>query len=141
LEEAIFPAIREYYNKNSDFKELIDNINPEFFKKLFEFINNEAVKHTETSLNIESASQLFDTDLCVFIQNVTQAPVRLQISPEFVCQQYNKYNFINLRRLKRYVKRQNIRQFFAPLHYNHEHPVSKLLYGSGNLEYIAQKKA
>ena len=44
-----------------------------------------------------------------------------------------------VRRLRRYVKRENIRKFSAPLHYDVEHPISKLLYGSGNLEFIGKK--
>ena len=29
--------------------------------------------------------------------------------------------------------------FTAPLHYEHENPISKIFYGSGNLEFLAKK--
>jgi hypothetical protein len=82
---------------------------------------------------------LLDEDLCVFIQNFTQAPVRLAIDEKFIRTHYSKHGFAVPNKLKRYVKRENIRKFFAPLHFDSENAISKLLYGSGNLEFLAQK--
>jgi hypothetical protein len=91
---------------------------------------------------LSSLSELFDVDLCETIQNVIQAPVRLDISPVWVEERYSENELEDVRRLKRFVKQKNIRKFFAPLHYHahDEHPVAKLLYGTGNLEYIGRKK-
>ena len=140
LFEAIYPAIRAYYRENIDFKNLIDNISPENFDDVFTFIERES-KDNGLSLNLDRdrVKALFDTDLCVTIQNIIQAPVRLPISEEFVLDQYNTHGFGAPRRLKRFVQRENIRQYFAPLHFVQDHPISKILYGSGNLEFIAKK--
>lgn len=140
LFEAVYPAIREYYHNNSEFRALIDDITTDNFRKLLEFVNRELESRGDGGFDPYSLSSLFDEDFCVTLQNLIQAPVRLQISPEFIEQKYSEHGFASLRRLKRYVHRTNIRKFFAPLHFHSGHPVSRILYGSGNLEYIAQKK-
>jgi len=139
-EDALNPAFRNFYRTNSDFKKLIDNITPKDFSDIFDFISKKMFEHTGEKNNLRFLNDLFDTDLCVTIQNVIQAPVRLGIEEDFIKDQYNLYNFINTRKLNRYVKRQNIRKFLAPLHFEKDHPISKILYGTGQSEFLAQKK-
>lgn len=43
------------------------------------------------------------------------------------------------RRLTRYVKRKNIRKFTAQLHTVRDNPLVDMIYGTGNLEFIAEK--
>lgn len=141
LFEAIYPVIRTYYREHEDFRNLIDNISPENFRELAEFVSKEsAANGIPLDIDIDAVSKMLDIDLCVTLQNIIQAPVRLPISEAFVLNEYSRHGFAPPRRLQRFVQRQNIRKFFAPLHYEHEHPVSKMLYGSGNLEFIARKQ-
>jgi len=139
-EDALNPAIRQYYRTNAEFKKLIDNINPSNFEEFFELISKKIKEHTDEEIDLGFLKKYFDTDLCVTIQNVIQAPVRLAISEEFVNSEYKKYGFDSIRKLNRYVKRENIRKFLAPLHYEKEYFLSKILYGTGQSEFIAQKK-
>jgi SAM-dependent methyltransferase len=139
FEEAIFPALRMYYRNNEDFKKLIDNIDPDNFEKVAIFMTQEAKKFTGEEIDLSFVKDLFDLDFCVFVQNGIQAPVRLAIDEKYVIGLYGKHEFNNTRRLHRYVKRKNIRKYFAPLHYHVENPISKILYGSGNLEFIGEK--
>lgn len=139
FEDAIVPAVRDYYRTNLEFKNLIDNIKQEDFSKVIDFISKEIKKHTEEEYDLNFLKDLLDTDLCVTIQNIIQAPVRLKIDKSFIINQYTKNNFDNIKPLKRYVKRENIRKFFAPLHFEREYPISQILYGGGNLEFIARK--
>ena len=70
-----------------------------------------------------------------------QTPVRLRIPESFIIDMYMKNNYTKLKLLRRYVKRKNIRRFFAPLHFSRDKEISSLRYGSGNLEFIAQKNS
>ena len=140
LFEAVYPAIRAYYRDNPEFKNLIDNISPQNFDDIFTFIKTYSENNGITvQLDRDVLKKLFDIDLCVTIQNIVQAPVRLPISEEFILDQYSCNSFSAPRRLKRFVRRSNIRKYFAPLHFMQSYPISRILYGSGNLEFIAQK--
>jgi len=139
FEEAIVPAVRQYYLENNEFKEFVDNISPADFTSAQDLIDKIAEEQLGTSLNMKSRGELFDMDLCVFIQNLIQAPVRLTIKEEIVRQFYLGKQFTDPRRLRRYVERKNIRKYFAPLHYETDFPISKILYGSGNLEFLGRK--
>ena len=53
---------------------------------------------------------------------------------------YKKNGFTDIRRIKRFVKRNDIRKFFAPLHFERENKISQLLYGQGYMQFIGKKK-
>ena len=135
FEDAIFPALRKYYRENKRFRNLVDNLSPKDFEEVIARI----CKDENITENLDFISHLFDVDFCVTVQNVLQAPVRLKIPEDFIRKQYEKNGFIEPRKLKRYVKRHNIRKFFAPLHYDRDYSISQILYGSGNLEFIGGK--
>lgn len=141
FEEKINPAIREYYNENHEFKKFIDNISPDDFKNIFDLIQNVTYKQTGNNIGIKLISKLFDVDFCVTIQNIIQAPVRLTLKTDkkFIIDLYRKNAFYDPKRLKRFIKRSNIRKFFSPLHYTRDETISKILYGSGHLEFIGKK--
>jgi SAM-dependent methyltransferase len=139
LIEHILPGIRDYYQTNSEFKLLIDSVSPETFGDLFEFINIEMSKKNQLGVNMSFIKDMFDVDFCTTLQNLIQAPVRLELSPEFFNTQYTMHGFNTPMRLRRYVMRENIRKYLAPLHFQKDHPLSKILYGEGNLELIAIK--
>ena len=141
FEEKINPAIREYYHENSDFKEFVDKIAPNDFKNIFDLIEKVTYKQTGGKLGVKLISRLFDMDFCVTIQNIIQAPVRLTLKTDekFIVSLYEKNGFNHPKRLKRFVKRSNIRKFFSPLHYQRDETISKILYGSGSLEFLGKK--
>jgi ubiquinone/menaquinone biosynthesis C-methylase UbiE len=140
IEKAIIPAVREYYSNNTDFKVFIDNIDTSNFATINEFCGKLSYQMgVNLELDKDKLVELFDTDFCVMLQNIIQAPVRLEISEEFVRNLYQKNGFGEAARLRRFVKRKNIRKYFAPLHFEHENKIAKLFYGSGNLEFISYK--
>ncbi len=140
FEDCIFPALRDYYRANAFFRELVDGLKPEDFGAALTNIE-ETIKEEEGDDSIRhwNLRKWFDTDLCVTMQNVLQAPIRLRIDEALIRRMYAANGFNEPRRLKRYVRRSNIRRFFAPLHYQHGHWLASILYGSGNLEFIATK--
>lgn len=141
FEDALVPALRKYYKTNSDFRELIDTLTKNDFKKILKFITNSMKSNTGEKIDLGFVAKLLDTDLCVTIQNKIKTPRRLKIDEKLILKHYRQNNFIEVRRLKRYVKRENIRKFTAPLHYERENPISKIFYGSGGLEFIGKRKS
>jgi ubiquinone/menaquinone biosynthesis C-methylase UbiE len=141
FEKYLVPAIRQYYRDNKEVKNVIDNITPKDFQKLFYEMANGMKKYTGETFNYKQFSKLFDLDLCTTLQNVIQVPVRNMVQLDFKWgkKQYEKNGFKDVKRCSRFVYRKNIRKFFASMHYEHKNKYSKLLYGNGNIELIAKK--
>ncbi|MDA7433312.1 class I SAM-dependent methyltransferase [Synechococcus sp. AH-601-N10] len=157
-EEAIFPAIRSFYNSNKSFKKFIDDINQESIETIKnQFINEVNILQVDSPLadliSTGGFTKLFDTDLFVTLQNIIQAPVRLELSEEWWKQNFSNEGFNRITRLFRRVERENIRGIFQELHFlnaknkacsDYKLPteLSNFLdsvYGSGNLEYVFTK--
>lgn len=141
VEEELLPALRGYYDRNLEFKKLIDNLTPDMFSELFKVINDGMKKNTGETFEYEKLDKLFDIDFCTSVQNIIQAPTRLimELDEEFILSKFKEYNFIDVKQCKRFVKRENFRKFLAPLHYDTSNTYAKILYGAGNLEFIARK--
>lgn len=141
IQGAIFPAIRKHYRENPEFKAFIDNIQPKLIHQGIEKICQDAKQFADQDLNLNFLVSLFGEDFCVFLQNYIQAPTWLsnECTPEFVENLFKENGFKNVRRLHKYCKREDIRKFFAPLHYDINYPLSKILYGEGYVQYIGQK--
>jgi SAM-dependent methyltransferase len=139
LEDCIIPAVREYYRNNDRFRKYIDAISPDHFAHFVDIIENGILQHEGKKEDLEWLRGALDTDLAVTIQNIVQAPVRLRVDEGMIREMYSMAGFEEPRRLKRYVRRQNIRRYVAPLHYAHQDEFVSLVYGTGNLEFIARK--
>lgn len=140
LEQAIYPALREHYRRTPAFKSFIDGIKPADLQAMVDLVTTGLTEHEGEHVDLSAFKALLDTDLCVTIQNILQAPVRLSIPEPMILEMYGD-QFDQPRRLCRYVKRSNVRRFFAPLHYaTPDNATLQLWYGSGNLEFIARKK-
>jgi hypothetical protein len=136
-ESCLFPAAREYYREDESFRRFVDNIEPKNFHELI------AISEKKLGISLSFLKGLIDVDFVVLFQNVIQAPVRLQITEAEIRKWYADNGFKEPRRLSRYVERKNIRKFTAPLHENAQtanpHPMVQMLFGSGYLEFIAEK--
>ena len=141
MEGAIMPAVRQYYRKNPDFKAFIDNIRPQVIHAAIDKICADAKKHTGDNLDGNSLKSLFGEDFCVFLQNFIQPPAfwSNECTPDFVEGLYKKHGFSEITRLNEYVRRNDVRKLFAPLHYDRNYSLSKILYGEGYVKYIAKK--
>jgi SAM-dependent methyltransferase len=139
-EDCLLPALREYYRRNQEFRDLVNRISPADFGQAIDLIESGIERHEGESIDLAWLRNALDTDLCVTIQNAIQAPVRLAIDETMIRRMYVENGFSDPRRLKRYVRRKNLRRLAAPLHYEHQHPIARLLYGSGSLEFIATKE-
>jgi hypothetical protein len=142
MQGVIMPALRAHYRSDAAFKGLIDNIAPDTIHQTIDKIVRDAKQHADQTLDGEFLKSLFGWDYCVFLQNFIQAPTwwSNECTPQYVEKLYADNGFVNVRRLGSYTKRKDIRKYFAPLHYDREHPISKILYGDGYVQYIGQKE-
>lgn len=141
VQGRIMPAARKHYREDEWFKLLIDNISPQMIHGTIDKICADSEKYGGEKLEGAFLKSLFGEDFCVFLQNFIQAPQwwTNECTPEYVEGLYKKYGFEKIDRLNEFVKRTDIRKYFAPLHYDWDHPVSKALYGNGYVKYIALK--
>lgn len=142
MQGVVMPALRDHYRKDAGFKALIDNLAPETLHDAIDKITTDAKKFADQDLEGEWLKGLFGIDYCVFMQNYIQAPTWYsnECTPEFVEDLYKRNGFTNIKRLHSYNKRSDIRKYFAPLHYDRDYPLSKVLYGEGYVQYIAQRQ-
>lgn len=142
FEEEVFPAIRRYYNRNSEFKNLIDNLSPENISGLISEHERVTNQFSDEKIDYTGFSRMFDYDFCAFMQNVIQAPTRYctDLNEEWVRGMFEKHGFEEPKRCRRFVQRKNVRKHFSAIHYDLKSPVSKILYGNGNMEWVAKKK-
>ena len=142
IQGSIFPAIREYYRSNIDFKNFIDNIKPDDIYDCIDKIVKVSNEYDIEGVNSEFLKGLFGEDFCVFLQNFIQAPTWLsnECTPSIIESLYRAHGFYEIKRVHNFVKRKDIRKFFAPLHYDLNDPISKILYGQGYVQFIGRKK-
>ncbi len=141
IQGVIFPALRAYYRSNNEFKEVIDSLSPKVLHELIDKICDDHKKYTGEDIPPSFLKGLFGEDFCMFLHNYIQAPTWYsnECTPEFVEYLYLKNNFKDITRTSRFVKRTDIRKFFAPLHYDRSLPISKMLYGEGVPMYVGKK--
>jgi len=141
LMEAIFPALQDYYRNNSFFRTFVDTLNPDVIHGAINLITSEHELRTGEKLDPSFLKSLFGEDFCVFIQNYVQRPTDFsnECTPEIVEAMYREHGFRKIVRMNHFVKRTDVRKFFAPLHYHWDHPVSRALYGEGFVQFIGQK--
>lgn len=142
IQGAILPAVREYYKKNKKFKKFLDNVKVNDLENIFKFISYISKKNAGPYINSNFLSELFHQDFIVFLRNHIQAPNWLtnECDLEFINYLYKKNGFKKIKRIKKFVKRTDIRKYFAPLHFMRDHWFSEILYGQGYMQFIAQKK-
>ena len=141
LMDALDTSVRQYYRENEVFKDFVDNVTPELLNQGFEFILDKMRLHQneDTEIDLNKLKTLFDEDLCISIQNTIQCHTRRNLSKEYVEKLLLSNGFSESKRLKRYVKRNNIRKFVSPLHYYDSNSFAKLIYNDGYIDCISQK--
>ena len=139
LMDALDTAVRDFYRRNEGFAHLVDNISPEVLNQLFGFIALKLKEHQGLDVNIEELQTLFDEDLCISIQNTIQCQIRNSYKPDYINGMLVTNGFEMPRRIKRYVKRNNIRKYVSPLHFYDSNDFSKIIYADGYIDCIMKK--
>ena len=78
----------------------------------------------------------------MFLQNFIQPPSWLtnDCTPQVVEGLYKANGFTDVKRIKKYVKRSDIRKYFAPLHHDRDYWFSKIMYSEGYIQYIGKNR-
>lgn len=141
VQSIVLPAIRKHYQSDKNFKKFIDNLKFKEIDKIIKFIIRVSKENKGPKINYNFLKSMLSEDFCVFLHNHIQAPYWLtnECSKEFIVSMYKKNGFSNIRRIKKFVKRTDIRKFFAPLHFERESRISKILYGQGYMQFIGKK--
>ena len=71
-------------------------------------------------------SKLGSTDLHGMDLDHEYMPVMLSIEEKFMRKLFDENKIKNVKRLRRFVKRRNIQKYLTPLHYENDHPISKI---------------
>jgi len=142
IQGVILPAVREHYKKDKVFRKFIDTLNIKNMGKIVKLISNVSKKNKGPVINQEFLKQMLSEDTFVFLQNHIQAPFWLtnELSPEYTVKLFKKNGFTKIKRIKKFVSRTDIRKFFAPLHFERDSFISKILYGKGYVQFVGQKK-
>ena len=142
MQGVIMPAVRKHYRNDKNFKDFIDNINTDTLHELIDKIVDDSFNFGVKDLISKNIlKSLFGEDYCVFVQNFIQAPTwwSNECTPKFVEDLYRKNGFKNIKRLSSFTVRSDIRKYFAPLHYDLNHPISQMVYGEGYVQYVGEK--
>ena len=136
--------LRSKYAMDQGFRTLIDDLDAMQLTDLAQWIVSEMATQGDgfgQSIPTELIGQLFDQDLVLTIKDRITAPVYLEHSEEELVNWLTLQGFTGVERLSRYPNYRNIRRFLSPLYLHYDHPVEKLLYGSGLIQLKATKPA
>lgn len=149
LMDELTETARKYIRENADPKngklwtDYIKGLSLNDVHEVLEAMNKTRKEHGDSEMPLELFLNLFDTDYTTFLQNVLRAPTQHQkkLTLQWATQTLLENGFEEPKRCKRYVHRENVRNFWAPLHYNSDIWLSRLLFGeASNMEIISRKK-
>ena len=107
-------------------------------------IYTELEKHDEPIINkipLDTITSLIDNDLILTIKDRIQTPIYDETPIDDVVNWLENNGFVDIERLTRYPKFNNIRQFLSPLYHNYESDLSKILFNEGYLHMKALKNS
>lgn len=144
VDRYIVKALRSAYMEDDEFRNFIDNLNPDSINLELKKIYAEGIKHDPRLLNIphKMFDDLFTLDSTTFWQNMLQVPVQIGpiLSEEWGKSVMEKNGLINIRRPKgTYWIRNDFRRFLAPIHFSLDGEMAKMFYGNGHVKLIAEK--
>ena len=143
LFSQITKVLRNEYTKNLNFKSLIDNLTEQKIMESLNLIYTELEKHDEPIINkipLDTITSLIDNDLILTIKDRIQTPIYDETPIDDVVNWLENNGFVDIKRLTRYPKFNNIRQFLSPLYHNYESDLAKILFNEGYLHMKALKK-
>ena len=143
VDKYILPAMRDAYREVPELQKFIDTLTPEKLHAATDGLVDTAREHDpEIAAPLKSAFDSLTLDTITFWQNVLQVPVQLgnDLSEQWGREQFEKLGFVNVKRIPSvYWKRNDMRRYLVPAHYNTDNPVANLLYGDGHIKLIGEK--
>jgi len=142
IQEVIFPAIRNYYNENNEFKKFIDSLSTNKIETYLIKLEQDMKRYYGEKIDKKYLKKMFDEVFITFLHNYIQAPKwwSNETTPHFIEKLYKKNGFSEIKKINKFVKRENVRKYFSGFHYDNNFSLSKILYGHGYVTYIGKKK-
>lgn len=134
--------LRQKYDDDPEFRSLIDGLHEDQFAEAHQWIISEMAEHGDDfgqQIPVGLLEQLFDRDLVLSIQDRIKSPVYHEHTEEELVDWLNDNGFTDIERLSRYPRYKNVRRFLSPLYFQYNHPLARLLYGSGAVQLKAIK--
>ena len=134
--------LRQKYDADPEFRSLIDDLHEDQFTETHQWIISEMIQNGDDlgqQIPQGLLEQLFDRDLVLSIKDRIQAPVYLEHTEEELVDWFNNNGFQSVQRLSRYPQYRNVRRFLSPLYFRYDHPLARLLYGSGAVQLKGTK--
>jgi hypothetical protein len=146
MDRFLLPAWRQAYQEVPEFRAIIDGLTPERMKEYVRALPADAFgeradrgygRHRIPAFAVHARHGH------VFSERVAGAQATWHPSRRSVgARAFEALGFTNVRRVgDRYWQRNDIRKFAAPLHFDHEHPIGRALYGSGHVKLMGEKRA
>tara|TARA_B110000196_G_C21145100_1_gene666135 strand:+ start:2420 stop:3307 length:888 start_codon:yes stop_codon:yes gene_type:complete len=130
-------VIVQEYKNNPLVKKLLNEImNNEFSKYKNFFISNS--NNTGKKL-LSFLSKYIDEDFILTMKDRILSPKYHQYNEKKLRSKLNKLGLKKIYRIKKKVKYNNIRSLVAPMYYQYDHLISKVLYGDGSIAIVSTK--
>jgi len=142
LIREITSFLRKKYQKDTEFKSLIDNLTEESFSELFDWMASTMDSHDNNMKKLILSKRFrknFDSDWILTLKDRITAPIYDEHSEEEIVTWLKNNGFSKIERLTRYPKFKNVRRLLSPFYYRYESKYSRLLYGSGVIQLKAVK--
>lgn len=142
LVKEITNFLRDKYIKDTQFKELIDNLEESHFLELWEWMVKTMEEQGDTigkEIPASFIKELFNRDLALTIKDRLTAPTYDEYTEKDITEWLRNNGFIKIKRLTRYPAIKNIRRFLCPFYYRYDHKFSRILYGDGHIQIKATK--
>jgi hypothetical protein len=143
LVRDVVGLLRERYQSDEAFRDLIDHLDRDFLVRLFTMVTESMKAHgdelAQDGTTLNTLLGLFDNDLVLTIKDRIAAPVYHEHADDELIAVLQEEGFADIQRLTRYPKYTNIRRFLSPLYCDCSHPMARLFYGSGEVQLKATK--
>jgi hypothetical protein len=135
--------IRNHYEADDEWRHTIDELDAGDFEKVFIWIGQEMARHGDdfaSRIPVELFRQMFDADMVLTIKDRIQSPVYEEFAEQEALNLLKTNGFENIVRVANYTKLNNVRRFLAPFYLETTNKISRMLYGEGFLQFLADKR-
>lgn len=143
LMKAITRVAHQMYEKEAEWKLFIDGLTADQIEDMAGWLAAEMRAQGDLAgadmLAAVISRQFVDQDLILTIFDRVKAPAYNDMRETDFLGVLDDFGFRDRRRIHHYHQFNNVRRFLAPLYHDPKHPLSRMMYGEGILEYFATR--
>ena len=140
-----FEVLRDEYQNNAFIYNIVDKeLSEEWLKKQIDVLidkmdDDGTPSYQDSKTLLLSLQNLINRDLILTMRDMFCAPTYKMHTENSFTNLLKNAGFISWYRVPTKVDYYNIRKIFAPLYYDYKHPLAKLFYGDGSLNFVITK--